>query len=119
MFFSDPKMINIILNNLISNAIRYSNPESDEPFVEVKIKATEENAVIEVRDNGIGIPQENQDKIFDMFYRVNNDSNGTGMGLHLVKLAVEKLGGEIALESEHNVGTRFTITIPNMLNNQN
>ena len=108
-----------MLNNLISNAIRYSNPASDAPFVKVTIRASEENAVIEVADNGIGISKENQDKIFDMFYRVNNDSVGTGMGLHLVKLAVEKLSGTISLESAQNAGTKFLITIPNMLNNSN
>ena len=118
-FYSDPKMINIILNNLISNAVRYSNPTTAAPFVEVKIIANDVNAQIEVIDNGIGISKENQEKVFDMFYRVTDDNNGTGMGLHLVKLAVEKLSGEISLESENNVGTRFSITIPNMLNNNN
>ena len=118
LFYSDPKMINIILNNLISNAIRYSNPNGS-PYVEVKINATDKDAQIEVTDNGIGIAMENQDKVFDMFYRVTDDNNGTGMGLHLVKLAVEKLSGNIRLESEHNVGTKFLITIPNMLHNQN
>lgn len=117
LFYSDPKMINIILNNLISNAIRYSNPSSESPYVEVKINATDEKAQIEVIDNGIGISKENQQKVFDMFYRVNDDNNGTGMGLHLVKLAVEKLAGEITLESEYNVGTKFLITIPNLINN--
>ncbi len=119
LFYSDPKMINIILNNLISNAIRYSNPSTAAPFVEVKIIANDENAQIEVIDNGIGISKENQEKVFDIFYRVTDDNNGTGMGLHLVKLAVEKLSGEISLESENNVGTKFSITIPNMLNNHN
>jgi len=118
-FFSDPKMINIILNNLISNAIRYSNPKADVPFVEVKINANDVDARIEVIDNGIGISREYQEKVFDMFYRVTDDNNGTGMGLHLVKLAVEKLSGEISLESENNVGSKFSITIPNMLNNHN
>ncbi len=119
LFHSDPKLLNIILNNLISNAIRYSNPTTDHPFVEVRINATDENAKIEVIDNGIGIAKEDQEKIFDMFYRVSADNNGTGIGLHLVKLAVEKLEGEIMIESEHNVGTKFSILIPNMLHNQN
>ena len=119
VFNSDPKMIRIILNNLISNAIRYSNPATDEPYVSVQIAATETNARIEVTDNGIGISKDDQEKVFDMFYRVADDSNGTGMGLHLVKLAVEKLSGEIRIESEQNKGTKFSIVIPNMLNIQN
>ena len=119
LFYSDPKMINIILNNLISNAIRYSNPHTETPFVEVKINANDVNAQIEVTDNGIGISKEDQDKVFDIFYRVSDDNNGTGMGLHLVKLAVEKLSGKITLESEYNVGTKFLITLPNMLNSPN
>ena len=119
LFYSDPKMLNIILNNLISNAIRYSSPDTDHPYVEVRINATDENARIEVIDNGIGIAKEDQEKVFDMFYRVSGDNNGTGIGLHLVKLAVEKLSGEITIESEHNAGTKFSILIPNMLHNQN
>ena len=117
LFHSDPKMLNIILNNLISNAIRYSSPDTDHPYVEVRINATDANARIEVIDNGIGISKADQEKVFDMFYRVSTDNNGTGIGLHLVKLAVEKLSGEITVESEHNAGTKFSILIPNMLHN--
>ncbi len=117
-FHSDPKLITIVFNNLISNAIRYSNPDAAEPFVAVRINADAECARIEVVDNGIGIAAEDLPKIFDMFYRVSNDRNGTGIGLHLVKLAVEKLSGEISVYSEKGTGTRFSILLPNMLNNK-
>ncbi len=118
-FHSDPKMIGIVLSNLVSNAVRYSNPAADEPFVAVRITVSDDYAQIDVADNGIGISYEDQQKIFDMFYRVSGDNSGTGIGLHLVKLAVEKLHGQVKVESEKGVGTKFTVVIPNMINNKN
>ena len=118
-FHSDPRLIGIVLNNLISNGVRYSNPAAEEPFVAVRINADEWFARIEVVDNGIGISEADQEKIFDMFFRVANDKNGTGIGLHLVKLAVEKLSGEISVYSEKGSGTKFSILIPNLLNIKN
>ena len=113
-FYSDRQALRIIFNNLISNAIRYSNPKAAEPFVSVRISTFETGANIEVWDNGIGIPAEHHAKIFDQFYRVSADKKGTGLGLHLVKKTVEKLSGHISLESAPGAGSRFFITLPNM-----
>ncbi|WP_285056711.1 sensor histidine kinase [Pedobacter ginsengisoli] len=114
-FYSDRKRIHVILNNLISNAIRYSNPQEENPFVEVKIYFDSCGAWLLVKDNGIGIGEAHHEKIFDMFYRVSKKSNGSGLGLYLVKETVEKLKGTIEFSSEPNVGTRFLIFLPNMM----
>lgn len=110
---SDRTRINIVLNNLISNAIRYQNPDSDSPFVKVHIDMGEKDTSIEVVDNGIGISKENQDKIFGMFYRISENSVGSGLGLYLVKEVIEKLDGQIDVESSIGVGSKFKIKIPN------
>jgi signal transduction histidine kinase len=112
-FYSDKSRLSIILNNLISNSIRYQNPEAAEPFVEVRVEVSETSASILIRDNGIGIDKENQGKVFNMFYRVSTKSLGSGLGLYIVKEAVEKLNGVIQLESETGKGTHFNIRLPN------
>jgi PAS domain S-box-containing protein len=113
LFHSDKSRISILLNNLISNAIRYQNPLTDNPFVDIQIDMSDTETGIIVKDNGIGISKENQKKIFDMFYRVSEKSVGSGLGLYLVKEIVEKLDGHIELESEIGKGTSFNIVLPN------
>ena len=110
---SDKGRINILLNNLISNAIRYQNPEVLNPIVDVEINMSDTSTGIIVKDNGIGIDKENQIKIFDMFFRVAENSVGSGLGLYLVKEIVDKLEGKINLDSEIGVGTKFSVVIPN------
>ncbi len=112
-FYSDKSRLNIILNNLVSNSIRYQNNYATNPFVAVDVNTSKEEAVLTIQDNGIGIKAELQSKNFDMFYRVSEDSIGSGLGLYIVKEAVERLNGEIEVESEPGKGTKFTITIPN------
>jgi signal transduction histidine kinase len=115
-FHSDQSRLSIILNNLISNSIRYQNPEVSDPFVEIRVEVSETAANILVRDNGIGIGKENQEKVFNMFYRVSNKSIGSGLGLYIVKETVEKLNGVIKLSSEPGKGTDFIISLPNLAN---
>lgn len=112
-FYSDKTRLSVILNNLISNGIRYQNPEADRPFVEVRIEVSGDEADILVSDNGIGIPVESHERIFDMFYRVSKKSIGSGLGLYIVKESVKKLNGTIELKSELGKGTRFSICLPN------
>jgi signal transduction histidine kinase len=114
-FHSDKSRIGIILNNLISNSIRYHNPQAAVPFVEVKVEVSESAADILIRDNGIGIDKENHAKVFNMFYRVSNKSIGSGLGLYIVKEAVEKLHGAIELRSEPGKGCEFSIRLPNLV----
>lgn len=113
-FHSDKNRVSIILNNLISNAIRYHNPNIPDPFVKVNINISEQSAQIEVIDNGIGISEENCTKVFEMFYRVSKKSVGSGLGLYIVKESVDKLGGTIDISSEPDKGTQFTISLPNL-----
>ena len=113
-FYSDRNRLSIIFNNLISNGIRYQNPQAPEAFVEVEVNVSASAASILVKDNGIGIDKENQAKVFRMFYRVSNKSIGSGLGLYIVKEAVEKLKGTIEIRSEIGKGTEFSIHLPNL-----
>ncbi|MBL0742182.1 sensor histidine kinase [Chryseolinea lacunae] len=110
--FSDPLRLSILFNNLVSNAIKYSDAAKDCCFLKVKTYPTEDHNIISIEDNGVGIRPEDQKKIFDMFFVTQNNNKGTGLGLYIVKEAVQKLGGSIAVESEKNVGTKFIIQIP-------
>jgi PAS domain S-box-containing protein len=112
-FYTDKSRINIILNNLVSNAIRYHNPLADNSFVKISVTTDEQQVNIIVSDNGIGIEKKYHEKVFDMFYRVSKKSVGSGLGLYIVKETVERLNGSFQLESEPGVGTRFNIIIPN------
>lgn len=111
-FSSEWYIINTILQNLIENSVKYLDKEKEQSFVEVKVSSTKTDVIIVVKDNGQGIGKEHQVKIFDMFYRANNNADGTGLGLFILKRAVERLKGEIKLVSEVNVGTTFTIYLP-------
>ncbi|MCD6011677.1 MAG: arcB 3 [Flavipsychrobacter sp.] len=112
-FYSDKSRLMIILNNLISNAIRYYNPETENPYVVIDVNISKDAANISISDNGIGIAREHQKKVFDMFYRVSKKSVGSGLGLYIVKETVEKLGGTMNLTSEPGKGTKFNLHIPN------
>jgi PAS domain S-box-containing protein len=114
-FYSDKGRISMILNNLISNAIRYSNPDSDHPFVEINITSSEKEAFIRIKDNGIGISEKNQQKVFDIFYRISSNSIGSGLGLYIVKESVAKLQGYVLLESVPGEGSEFIIHLPNLI----
>lgn len=112
-FCSDRNRIHVIFNNLISNGIRYADPEKKEQFIQIKIHITEIEATIEFTDNGVGIGTEHISKIFNMFYRANVDSKGSGLGLFIFKEAIQKLKGWVTVESELKTGTKFFIKLPN------
>jgi signal transduction histidine kinase len=111
-FYTDTVRLKIILSNLISNAIKYHNPNNKNPFIEVKIKYDSNVAIIKVIDNGLGIPAEHLPNIFKMFYRANENSKGSGIGLYIVKETVEKIKGAVSVKSTLREGTEFEITIP-------
>lgn len=102
-----------IILNLVDNAIKYT-PENG--AVNVKIFTEKENAVIKVSDTGMGIPKEDQSRIFERFYRVDKarsrEIGGTGLGLAITKHIVMNLGGTISVESELEKGSTFTVKIP-------
>ncbi|HEY9626227.1 MAG TPA: ATP-binding protein [Coleofasciculaceae cyanobacterium] len=100
-----------ILTNLLSNAIKYSAPNST---VWLKLQCQAEAVTFQVQDEGIGIPPADQERLFESFYRASNvgSTPGTGLGLSIVKQVVEQYGGTIAVTSEVNVGTVFTVILP-------
>lgn len=110
---ANSRLIYEIVYNLIDNAIRYSNNDSS---IEVSTYTDIHHAYLKVKDNGIGIPLEDQNRIFERFYRVDKShsraTGGTGLGLSIVKHAVKLSHGTIALESELNKGSTFTVTFP-------
>lgn len=111
---SDRTRIAMILNNLISNGVRYARKSTLDSFVEIKARREESYVVIEIRDNGLGIPAEIQPRVFDMFFRGSKESEGSGLGLYIVKEALEKLHGTIEMKSKEGEGSVFTIKIPNL-----
>jgi signal transduction histidine kinase len=111
-FKSDPLRIKIIFGNIISNAYKYFN-SSTTSFLKITIEVTKEQAKIEFRDNGIGIRSEHLDKIFNMFYRATERSQGSGLGMYIVKQAVEKLDGKIAIKSKYGEGTHIKVVLLN------
>jgi signal transduction histidine kinase len=114
MFYTSATRVDIILNNLISNAIKYADLRKEDPYLMVIVTCTEDKAEIRVRDNGEGIPTEAQTKIFNMFFRASGKGPGSGLGLYIVKEAIEKIGGSIVVNSEFGNGTEFIVTIPNL-----
>ncbi|MNT17826.1 Aerobic respiration control sensor protein ArcB [compost metagenome] len=104
------------MNNLISNAVKYQRTEERDPRINIKVKVNSAKALISISDNGIGILHEHLDQIFKLFFRAKNTKRtGTGIGLYIVKEALNKIGGDIAVHSKLGEGTQFDITIPNMV----
>lgn len=110
LFFSQRHLRSIVYN-LLDNAIKYSQPTL-EPDILVEAKQQDEYWVLKVKDNGIGIAEEYQGKIFDMFKRFNRHADGTGMGLYIVKRIIEKYHGTVAVESEVGKGSTFIVKLP-------
>jgi signal transduction histidine kinase len=109
-FYSEWTLLNTILQNLVENAIKYAR--NDSPFVRVKFFQVEKGVILEVEDNGHGIPKEHQSKIFEMFYRASHNVNGTGLGLYILKRSLDKLNGKIDIKSEVGIGSTFSVTLP-------
>ncbi|MCT7961256.1 CBS domain-containing protein [Laspinema sp. D1] len=107
----DEKLLRYILGNLLTNACKYSPPNSPIYF---DLICQDNQAIFKVRDGGIGIPAEDLKQLFQSFYRARNVGKipGTGLGLTIVKNCVEAHHGQIAVESEVNLGTTFTVTLP-------
>lgn len=113
-FYSDLTKIRIILNNLISNAIKYrKNKYNLISFINIYVDTTPEEVIIIIEDNGEGISTDKLEKIFDMFYRASESSEGSGLGMYIVKNVVKKLDATIEVNSVDREGTTFVIKIPN------
>jgi PAS domain S-box-containing protein len=109
--YVDKKLLRHSLINLLSNAVKYS-PQGSTVHLELSCQDLE--VIFKIKDEGIGIPVEDQDKLFESFHRASNAKNipGTGLGLTVVKQSVDIHGGKIAVNSELGVGTTFTVTLP-------
>jgi signal transduction histidine kinase len=110
--FQDEKTVELALSNLVHNAIKYS---SENTIIDFQIKQDKINTTFKIKDNGIGIPIHDQKLIFNRYFRAENAllTQGTGIGLNIVKSHLENLGGTIYFESEENKGSLFTFIIPN------
>jgi PAS domain S-box-containing protein len=113
-FHSDYSRLLIVFNNIISNSVRYRDPWKQDSFLSIDIQSDDTRALITFSDNGVGIADEYIDRIFKMFFRANADSKGSGLGLYIVKSAIEKLHGKIQVQSKLGEGTTFQIEIPNL-----
>jgi len=112
LFRSDKKRLEIIFNNLFSNAVNFRDARKAHCQIHIGIHLTQEGVAIQFEDNGIGIEATHIENIFQMFYRATEYGTGSGLGLYIVKEMIMKLGGSIKVYSEHNQYTRFTLWIP-------
>ena len=114
-FINDRIRIYEIFRNLISNAIKYSDPNKKKNQIQITVKTDRKIASIHIQDTGIGINKEVLPRIFEMFFRGHEHSKGTGIGLYIVKEAVKKLKGNLKVQSTPGQGTIFSIQIPNRI----
>jgi PAS domain S-box-containing protein len=115
-FYGDHWRVSEIFRNLISNAIKYRKTDWNDAEIDVRINVDHLCADISFSDNGIGIRENSLKRIFEMFYRATDQAEGSGIGLYIVKNAVDKLGGQISVASNPGEGTRFQILLPNRIN---
>jgi two-component system response regulator PhcR len=111
-FYGDAFRIEVILGNLISNAIKYQKENETNKKVNINIEVSKEFAEFSIADNGMGILNEHLEKIFTQFFK-SSINHGSGLGLFIVKEALNKINGKIAVSSDTE-GTTFKITIPNV-----
>lgn len=112
-FYSDRFRIGVLLNNLISNAVKYQDPHKPHPYVELEALVTRDTVRLSIQDNGIGISEQHTPHVFEMFYRASNAAPGTGIGLYIVQEIAHKLGGRATLQSQPGIGTTVSLEFPN------
>ncbi|MGB1032097.1 MAG: sensor histidine kinase, partial [Flavobacteriales bacterium] len=112
-FFSDYKLLKVILNRTIKNAIDYRKGSSLD-FCKILITTDNDGAVLCIEDNGQGVSEKVKDKIFDMFVKGTNKSKGAGLGLYLVKIACDKIKGKVHLENNQHSGATLIFRLPNL-----
>lgn len=117
--YTDRHRLQIILNNLVSNAIKYADHNKDNPYFSVSAQVTGETILLRIEDNGIGIDQEHLDRIFEMFYRADYNSKGSGLGLFIFHETVKRMKGTVTVTSVHGAGTTFVVKLPNLVGRYN
>lgn len=111
---NDKTRLKIILNNILANAIKYQKKTpGHRPQIKISSKRQRDRIMIDIEDNGEGILPEIQSKIFNMFFRGNHNSKGSGLGLYIAREAAEKLNGNISVQSEYGKGTTFRLELEN------
>ncbi|OCX52918.1 hypothetical protein BEL04_00905 [Mucilaginibacter sp. PPCGB 2223] len=113
----DALKLKIVLNNLVSNAVKYSDIRKQESWIKIRAYRSETDCIIEVEDNGIGIRSDDKEHIFEKFFAAQQSRESTGIGLYLTKDAIQQMQGTINVNSEYGVGTKFIINIPCFTNN--
>lgn len=108
----DETRIRVILRNLMHNAVIFADLNKSTPLVKILLQQSGRHVELSVSDNGLGIPKPAIDRIFDMFFRANDNSIGSGLGLYVVQETAQKLNAEIEVVSEEGKGSTFTISIP-------
>lgn len=111
-FISDESRINTIIRNLMGNAIKYADDSKSDSFVKISARNDHQFVILEIEDNGEGISESSITSVFDMFYRASNKTTGTGLGLYITKEMINKIGGEISIESTVKIGTSIKIVLP-------
>lgn len=111
-FRSDKLVLLVAIQNFLSNSIKYQRLENPNKFINLKVVVNRGEATISISDNGIGIDKEFQPRVFEMFFRASSQAMGSGIGLYNARLALNKLGAEVQIDSEVGVGTTFTLKIP-------
>lgn len=114
LFTSSEKLFRSILQNLIENGIKYQKSRNDSSFLEISAKKRRGGIDLMIKDNGEGMDKAVLDRAFDMFFRGNQSSSGSGLGLFIVKSNVEKLGGELRIKSKPKEGTEVRIYLPSL-----
>lgn len=109
---TDPTRLQLILSNLISNSFKYVDPYKENPFIKIIVKSTPTHVQFQIEDNGVGIPENFLPRIFDMFFQAHEKSEGSGLGLYIVKEAICKLNGTIDAISKLDVGSQFNVSLP-------
>lgn len=112
ILLSDHSRLRVVFNNLITNAIKYQDSRKEHSYLRIHLSLTGTTCQAVLADNGIGIKEEFQARIFDMFYRATEKSKGSGLGLYIVKETLDKLNGSISFQSTFGKGTTFTVSIP-------
>ena len=111
--YADPDRLSVAVSNLIENALHYTKPGGK---IEVKISRDKDYIKTDISDSGVGIPKEEQARVFSKFFRASNairlETEGTGLGLFIVKNIIMRHGGEISFKSEEGKGTTFTLLLP-------
>lgn len=113
-FYSDRLRFNTLLENLVSNAIKYHTKDKTNRYIKITGHSNLEQLELTIADNGIGIASEYHEKIFEMFFRLSGKTEGSGIGLYIVKDTIEILQGSIQIQSEEGIGTTFIITLKNL-----